>query len=56
MSVFGDTSGNVSIGQTTHGVENGEPHYIYATIPDLVLQRRLLSNSLLYPSDAADEG
>ena len=36
MSVFGDSSGYVSIGQTTHGVENGETHYIYATFPDLV--------------------
>ena len=36
MSVFGDSSGYVSIGQTTHGVENGETHYIYATYPDLI--------------------
>ncbi len=36
MSVFGDSSGYVSIGQTTHGVENGETHYIYVTFPDLV--------------------
>ena len=36
MSVFGDSSGYVSIGQTTHGVEHGETHYIYATFPDLV--------------------
>jgi hypothetical protein len=36
MSVFGDSSGYVSIGQTTHGVENGETHYIYATFPNLV--------------------
>ena len=35
MSVFGDKSGYVSVGQTTHGVENGESHYIYATYPDL---------------------
>ena len=36
MNVFGDSSGYVSIGQTTHGVENGETHYIYVTFPDLV--------------------
>ena len=36
MSVFGDSSGYVSIGQTTHGVENGETHYIYGTYPDLI--------------------
>jgi len=36
MSVFGDSSGYVSIGQTTHGVESGETHYIYATYPDLI--------------------
>ena len=36
MTVFGDSSGYVSIGQTTHGVEDGETHYIYATYPDLV--------------------
>ena len=35
MSVFGEISGYVSVGQTTHGVENGESHYIYATYPDL---------------------
>ena len=35
MNVFGDSSGYVSIGQTTHGVENGETHYIYVTFPDL---------------------
>ena len=36
MNVFGDSSGYVSIGQITHGVENGETHYIYVTFPDLV--------------------
>tara|TARA_E500000178_G_scaffold345275_1_gene394861 strand:+ start:65 stop:781 length:717 start_codon:yes stop_codon:yes gene_type:complete len=36
MSAFIDSSGYVSIGQTTHGVENGETHYIYSTFPDLV--------------------
>ena len=36
MNVFGDSSGYVSIGQTTHGIENGETHYIYVTFPDLV--------------------
>lgn len=36
MNVFVDSSGYVSIGQTTHGVENGETHYIYVTFPDLV--------------------
>ena len=36
MSVFGDSSGYVSIGQTTHGVENGETHYIYVTYPNLI--------------------
>ena len=36
MSVFNDDSGYVSIGQTTHGVENGETHYIYVTYPDLI--------------------
>ena len=36
MNVFADSSGYVSIGQTTHGVENGETHYIYVTFPDLV--------------------
>ena len=36
MSVFSDSSGYVSIGQTTHGVENGETHYIYVTYPDLI--------------------
>ena len=36
MSVFVDSSGYVSIGQTTHGVENGETHYIYVTYPDLI--------------------
>jgi hypothetical protein len=36
MSVFGDSFGYVSIGQTTHGVENGETHYIYVTYPDLI--------------------
>ena len=35
MSVFGEKSGYVSIGQTSHGNENGESHYIYATYPDL---------------------
>ena len=35
MSAFNDDSGYVSIGQTTHGVENGETHYIYVTYPDL---------------------
>jgi len=35
MSVFSEKSGYVSIGQTTHGNENGESHYIYATYPDL---------------------
>ena len=35
MSVFGEKSGYVSIGKTTHGNENGESHYIYATYPDL---------------------
>ena len=35
MSVFGEKSGYVSIGQTTHGNENGESHYIYRTYPDL---------------------
>ena len=36
MSAFNDDSGYVSIGQTTHGVENGETHYIYVTYPDLI--------------------
>lgn len=36
MSSFRESSGYVSLGQTTHGVENGETHYIYATFPDLV--------------------
>ena len=36
MSVFGEESGYVSVGQTTHGIENGETHYIYVTFPDLV--------------------
>ena len=36
MSAFNDDSGYVSIGQTTHGVENGETHYIYVTYPNLV--------------------
>ena len=36
MSVFKDSSGYVSIGQTTHGVDNGETHYIYSTFPDLI--------------------
>ena len=35
MSVFSEKSGYVSIGQTTHGNENGESHYIYGTYPDL---------------------
>ena len=35
MLAFNDDSGYVSIGQTTHGVENGETHYIYVTYPDL---------------------
>jgi len=35
MSVFVEKSGYVSIGQTTHGNENGENHYIYATYPNL---------------------
>ncbi len=36
MSVFGDSSGYVSLGQTTHGLENGETHYIYVTFPDII--------------------
>ncbi|MEK9756083.1 MAG: hypothetical protein VW371_03555 [Bacteroidota bacterium] len=35
MAVFSESSGYISIGQTTHGVENGETHYIYTTYPDL---------------------
>ena len=35
MTIFGEKLGYVSIGQTTHGNENGESHYIYATYPDL---------------------